>query len=72
MVFYKAFIVYYLEAVVRPRAEFHHARLFVKREEFHVYFTGRLVNGRGFPFDAAAVVKHSFSGQRHFEIPVGT
>jgi len=66
------YTVYYLETVVGPRAKFHHTRLFVKREKFYIYFTGRLVNSWRFPLDPTTIVEHSLSGQSHFEISVST
>lgn len=61
----------HLEAVVRPRAELEDARLLVEGEVLDVDLAARLVNGRRFPLDQAAVVHRCLGGQRHLEVPVG-
>lgn len=61
----------HLEAVVSPRAELHHARLFVERKIFDVDLAGRLVNRRRLPLDPTRVVQSRLRRQRHLEIAVG-
>lgn len=60
----------YLSTVVRPRAEFHDARLLIERKVFHVDLAGRFVNGRWFPEYLAGILQRGFCHQRHLVIPV--
>lgn len=61
----------YLESVVGPATKFQYARLFVKREKFHIDLARRFEYGRGFPFYQPYVVYGCLGSQRHVEIAVG-
>jgi len=61
----------HLEAVISPRAEFHHARLFVEGKIFDIDLAGRLINRRRLPLDPAREVEGRLRRQRHLEVTVG-
>lgn len=61
----------HLEAVVSPRAEFHHARLLVEGKIFDVDLAGRLINRRRLPLDPTRIVEGRLRRQRHLEVTVG-
>lgn len=64
-------MVYYLEAVVSPRAKLHDARLLVERKVFYVDLTRGFVYGRWLPFDPPCVIQRRLRCQRYLEITVG-
>ncbi len=62
----------YLEAIIGPAAELHHAGLLVEWEILDVHLTGGMVNSRRSPLDLARVHQSSFCGQGHLEVAVST
>lgn len=63
-------MVYYLEAVVSPRAKLHDARLLVERKVFYVDLARGFVYGRWLPFDPPCVIQRRLRCQRYLEITV--
>ena len=60
----------YLVTIVGPAAEFHEARLHIKREVADVDFTGGFENGRRCPSDFPTTVKHCLCHGCHYVVAI--